>query len=216
MVDVTYKEVVQNGARLLVGTGECVFKVAPGMADALRPIDDFRQWPQNYNNGDVEKIRPSLNTHGQFRRIGVNSGERSEQYPRDMIVYGNHTWFGAKEEGWTHIAIEYLDVDDDEAEEIAIADNAIAAAARPDYGQLENLLRRKQQQGRLERTSYTQEGLAALAKRNQTGTPKGTEEPSVPEDVVIEIRCSYDRLGWMRETLDAWNAMNGVEVSISG
>ncbi len=203
-------------ARLAVGVDGCRFKVAIGLVEALVEWDKLTPWPNNYNNGDVEKIAESLAHHGQFRSIVVNSGELAEQYPRDMVLAGNHTYMAAGHLEWTHMAVGYVDASDDEAEEIGIADNAIAEQATPDRGQQIAMLERIQHRGGLERTGISPEMLQKMRERNDIGKPKGTDEPAVPEDVVIEIRCSYNRLQWFRETLDSWSNMKDVDVSISG
>lgn len=105
------------------------YKVHADLEDDLIDITELRPWTRNPRNGDVERIAFLLDTHGQFRPIGVNKGTFSKKYEPNMIGFGNHTYMAALSLGWTHIAKTWLDVDDTEFEEIAIADNAASDAA---------------------------------------------------------------------------------------
>lgn len=80
------------------------------------PIDSVTEHPLNARRGDVEVIRESLRTHGQYAPIVV---QRSTSY----VLKGNHTHRAAKEEGWTDIAVAFVDVDDDQAKRILLVDN---------------------------------------------------------------------------------------------
>lgn len=79
-------------------------------------IDDLSPYPDNPREGDIGAIAVSLEQNGQFRPIVVNR--------RDMtILAGNHTWKAAKYLGWSDIAVTFVDVDDQQARKIVLADN---------------------------------------------------------------------------------------------
>lgn len=99
----------------------------------LRPIDSVRQHPKNYNNGDVERIAESIEVNGMYRPIYV-------QASTGFIIAGNHTWEACKFLNATQIPVVSLDVDDITATRILIADNRLAALARPDDAELLRLL----------------------------------------------------------------------------
>ena len=79
-------------------------------------IDEVEGHPKNVRQGDVGAITVSLEAHGQYKPILV---QKSSGY----IIAGNHTWLAAKALGWKKIAVQYLDVDDDKALRILLADN---------------------------------------------------------------------------------------------
>lgn len=79
-------------------------------------IDTVKPYRKNPRVGNVAAIQDSLRENGQFRPIVVNkrTGE---------ILGGNHTWKAAKAEGWKKVSAVYVDVDDDAAARIVLADN---------------------------------------------------------------------------------------------
>lgn len=79
-------------------------------------IDSVKQYHKNPRIGNLPAIRESLRSNGQFRPIIV-------QRSTGEIIGGNHTWKAAKAEGWSKIAVVYLDVDDEQAKRIVLADN---------------------------------------------------------------------------------------------
>lgn len=105
------------------------------LAALLQPIDGVRPHPQNYNNGDTERLMESIEVNGMYRPIYV---QKSTGY----IIAGNHTWTACKELGATEVPVVYLDVNDEQAFRVMIADNRIASLAMPDYGELTQLLTR--------------------------------------------------------------------------
>lgn len=79
-------------------------------------LADLHHYPGNARKGDVEAIRDSLRVNGQFRALLV---QRSTGY----VLTGNHTLDAMLAEGWEEADASYLDVDDDAARRIVIADN---------------------------------------------------------------------------------------------
>ncbi len=71
-MEITYEVREEKGRRIAVGTGSCVFRVGVGLVESLVPVDRLTPWPNNYNNGNQEKINFSLNHHGRLR--GVENG----------------------------------------------------------------------------------------------------------------------------------------------
>lgn len=97
------------------------------------PIDEVQPHPRNVRQGDVGLIAASLNANGQYRPIVV---QRSTRY----ILAGNHTWRAAKSLGWSEVAVQWLDVDDDVAMRVMLADNRANDAATYDDAELLALL----------------------------------------------------------------------------
>lgn len=96
-------------------------------------VDDVEPHPDNPRVGDVERIAESLTENGQYRPIVVQQSTR-------QILAGNHTWKAARQLGWTHVDVTFVDVDDDRARRILLADNRTADLATYEDEQLADLL----------------------------------------------------------------------------
>jgi ParB-like chromosome segregation protein Spo0J len=97
-------------------------------------IADLSPYPHNPRRGDVTAIAESLAAHGQYRPIVVNrrTGE---------VLAGNHTLLAAKRLRWKKIAVTWVDVDDEAAARIVLADNRTSDLATYDDNTLATLLR---------------------------------------------------------------------------
>lgn len=78
-------------------------------------LDTLIRYPGNARRGDVAGISESLKL-GQFRPLLV---QRSTRH----IVAGNHTADAAQLLGWDTIDVTFLDIDDETARRVCIADN---------------------------------------------------------------------------------------------
>lgn len=96
-------------------------------------IDSVQPHPKNVRHGDIGAISTSLTAHGQYRPILV---QKSTGY----IVAGNHTWSAAKSLGWDKIAVLQLEMDDDRALRILLADNKSSDLATYDTHALAEVL----------------------------------------------------------------------------
>ena len=97
-------------------------------------INSIKPHPSNPRRGDVAAIADSLTHHGQYRPVVV---QRSTNY----VLAGNHTWQAARSLGWKQIAVTWLDVDDQEAARVMVADNRSSDLATYDDDALARLLR---------------------------------------------------------------------------
>lgn len=95
----------------------------------LVPIEEVTPWPDNPNNGDVDKIAESIRVNGMYQAI---CAQRSTGY----ILVGNHRYAALQELGSDQVPVIWLEVGDEEARRIAIADNRIGQIARLDMGLL--------------------------------------------------------------------------------
>lgn len=82
------------------------------------PLDQVAQHPGNANNGDVEALEQSIDVNGFYQPIIV---QRSTGH----IIAGNHRYLVAHKMGATEIPVIYLDVDDEAAMRMMLADNRI-------------------------------------------------------------------------------------------
>lgn len=124
------------------------------------PITQPRPRKGNPRRGDIDTIAESLTRNGQYRPIVVNK-------PTSEILAGNHTYAAAKRLGWTHIAATFVDVDEDEAARIVLADNRTADLGGYDDTLLLDMLRGMD--GDLLGTGYNQDDVDALAALGSAG-----------------------------------------------
>lgn len=80
------------------------------------PITSVHPHPDNVRQGDIGAISVSLEAHGQYRPIVV-------QTSTNYILAGNHTWKAASALGWDQISATFVDVTDDQARRILLVDN---------------------------------------------------------------------------------------------
>lgn len=98
---------------------------APTHAAEVVPIGALEEYPGNPRQGDIGLIADLLNRHGQTRPITVN--RRTQR-----ILTGNHLTAAAKQLGWTHVWVAWVDVDDDGEKRILLADNRTSDLATYD------------------------------------------------------------------------------------
>lgn len=124
-----------------------VFQVEASLESSLVPIETLQTHPKNPRVGDVELIKQSLVANKQYRPIVVRKSD-------NVILAGNHTYKAAKELGWSHIAADIIDADEDESLRILIADNRTSDVGKMDNRRLVSFL---QSLPKLEGTGYTDE-----------------------------------------------------------
>lgn len=127
------------------------------------PVSDLRIFHKNPRIGDMEAIRDSLNANGQYRAIVVNKGTHTGR-PMEVLA-GNHTLKAARDLGWTKVTVHLLDVDEDQATRIVLADNRTAELG---YIDSEMLIDLAFDLDDLEGTGYTREELDLLDMSGET------------------------------------------------
>jgi hypothetical protein len=174
---------------------------------ALVPVDSLNLFHKNPRRGDVEAIGESLQTSSQYRPIVVNVGTHTGR-PNEVLA-GNHTLMAARNIGWSRIQVTYVDVDDQDASRIVLADNGTHEQGTYDDRELVALLNSIDYG--LEGTGYTDDYLreltASLAEldmqEDEHGNgpgfgPGGQPEPE-PEDEEPPDRgdlLALANLGW--------------------
>src|SRR5829696_6904601 len=118
----------------------------------LLPVDRVRPHPRNPRRGDITAIKESLELNGQYRPIVVNG--RSME-----VMAGNHTLLAARELGWEEIAVNFVDVDEEQARRVLLVDNRTNDLASYDTEGLVELL---EELDGLEGTGYDDEALGDL------------------------------------------------------
>lgn len=158
------------------------------------PIDSVVMHPKNPRRGDVTRIAESLEIHGQYKPIVV-------QISSNHICAGNHVWQAAKGLGWSQIQASFIDVDDDTALRILIADNQTSAVGTFDFAALGALLESLPDPTRgtgfvtKELDSFLA-GLAADAEKAARGGPTDT--------VLRAVDVTVDDPEYMPGTGEVW------------
>lgn len=100
----------------------------PAIPETLKelavPIGSVKRLPDGENPriGDVASMKESISENTQYRPAVVNVREGT-RYGDRTILAGNHTHQALEELGETEIAVTYVDVDDEAAWKIVLADN---------------------------------------------------------------------------------------------
>ncbi|UBU16657.1 ParB/RepB/Spo0J family partition protein [Nonomuraea gerenzanensis] len=116
-------------------------------------VGDLEPHPDNPHRGDVDVIAKSIEKNGFYGTILV-------QKSRMRIIAGEHRWRGAKAKGLAQVPALILDVDDDAALRILLADNRTAEIGGYDDQALTELLRSL---NHLDGTGWTEQDLDDLA-----------------------------------------------------
>ena len=86
------------------------------------PTDSLTPHPENARQGDVGAISESLRVSGMYRPLIV-------QESSNLILKGNNTWQAVRSLGWETVPVVFLDVDDEQAKRVMLADNRLADKA---------------------------------------------------------------------------------------
>ncbi len=111
--------------------------IVEGLRALAVPVDQLQFDPANTRKHDelnLKAIRASLRVYGQRKPIVVNKRTGA-------VEAGNGTLQAALAEGWTHLAVVYVDDDPTTAAGFSIADNRTAELAEWDREALDAVLR---------------------------------------------------------------------------
>lgn len=98
------------------------------------PLAELLQHPENTNNGDIEALAESVRINGFYSPVIV-------QRSTGFILAGNHRYVVAMMmDPKQSLPVIYLDVSDDRAKRIMLADNAITRRGHDDEAHLLDLL----------------------------------------------------------------------------
>ena len=158
-----------------------------GTTTAVKP-SELNSLHRNARRGNVDAIAGSLVANGQYTPIIVNIGGQTGR-PNEVLA-GNHTLAAFKqlaeqnpfEKQWNTILVYWLDVDDEAANKIAIADNqTFALGEGVDVAMVSAMLHESGLKG----TGYTEVDLAkfdeALEALGADGPTELAEPAPMPE-----------------------------------
>lgn len=147
-------------------------------------ISDLSTYHKNPRRGDVDAIAESLKARGQYRPIVVNIGTHaSHDYE---VLAGNHTYLAAKKLGWKTIQATTVDVDDDQAAQIVLADNRLADLGGYDDETLSALL---SDVSSLDGLGWSQDDVDELAAALEPERDDSeVEDVEVPDDAPQRVK----------------------------
>lgn len=163
-------------------------------------ISSLVGYPTNPRRGDISAIAESLKAHGQYRPIVVQIGT-------NFILAGNHTYKAAKKLGWKKIKVTYVDVDENQAKKIVLADNRLTDLAGYNEPLLKNLLTALPE---LEGTGFTQSEVESL-DRLISGEDKAPMSDSKPLPSDPEVKIGMWKFTVEKDAYDAWKEQLYVE-----
>jgi hypothetical protein len=117
----------------------------------------LRGYHRNPRRGRVDVIQDSIEQFGQYRSIVVNLGTKTGR--RNEVLVGNHTWQAARAAGLKTVEAKVIDVDDDTAARIVLADNRTSDSGGYDNETLLDLL---ESLDTIDHTGYTGNDLDDL------------------------------------------------------
>ncbi len=133
--------------------------IATDLLPLATPLTDLYRMPGNPRRGDVEAVKRSYVEFGQVKPIVCR---------RDgMIVAGNHQYLAAQALGWTEMAVVRVDLTDDEAAALNLADNRTSELGTYDPTDLLAMIEQVQEAGDadlLAAISYSDEAIAEIRK----------------------------------------------------
>lgn len=175
------------------------------MASSAKPVvgttskispDELSTYHRNARIGDVNVIMGSLKVNGQFKPIVVNIGTKTGRHKE--VLAGNHTLKAFRnlaeadptDERWSKIAAHWVDVDDDQATRIVLADNRTAENSTYDDTLLYDMI--KSLGGDLEGTGFTDTDASRLDYLDDlfSGPVEGDGGDTIGEDdpnVTVEL-----------------------------
>lgn len=135
--------------------------------------------PANPRQGDLDAIARLIHRNGFVGSLGV-------QRSSGCIVWGNHRFQAGRSLGMETFPVTWLDVDDETAVTLLLADNAASDAAANDPAQLAHVLQaiaseRAPLDAPLEATGHTLEGLNALLASLAPPTGSDGGDDDAPE-----------------------------------
>lgn len=172
------------------------------------PVGALRLHPRNVNNGDVGAIHESIKHNGFY---GTIVAQRSTGY----VLAGNHRLQAAQHAGATEVPVVWVDVDDDHALRILLADNRTTRLGSDDPEALARLLQEiADTAGTLDGTGYSDDDLdELLADLDQDGAEDDSElapdqTGQLTEQYQVLVACHSE---WQQAQLLEQLAAEGYE-----
>lgn len=178
-----------------------------GEYDSLH-VSELNLFHKNPKIGDIEAIASSLMVNGMYRPIVVNKGTHTGRV--NEVLAGNHTLKALRklaeenpdEKKWQYAEVYMIDVDNDRATKIVLADNRTADLGSYDNKELKELLESVQDD--LEGTAYNNSDLELLQELYSQASSLDELEAQygelTEEDLNVVIRLKVPQI-----IADQWN-----------
>lgn len=156
--------------------------ILPELQGAAVEIDVPKYHPKNARTHDIPKIQSSLARNGQYKKLTV---QKSTGY----VLAGNGTLEAARGLGWKRIAVEELDVGDQDAIRIVLADNKTGDGSSYEVDKLVELI--KELDGDYDGSGYEEDDVAKLLGEDGGDDPYDSEveeQYATRWEVVVECR----------------------------
>lgn len=155
------------------------------------PVTDLQTYHKNPRIGDVETVAKSLYFNKQFKPIVVNIGTHTGR--KNEILCGNHTYIAARREldwearvggenkhfhkdAWDTIVASFVDVDEDAAAKIVLADNRTAENSTYDDAVLADIFKQIEGLGSVEATGYSPDEMDDILANASKIADEATEQ----------------------------------------
>ena len=155
-------------------------------------ISSLTPYPTNPRRGDIDAIASSLTAHGQYRPIVVQASTK-------FVLAGNHTLKAAKKLGWKKIKAVLVDVDDDTAKKIVLADNRLTDLAGYNEPLLKSLLEALPE---LDGTGFTASEVETLDRLISGDQKESVGGNTLKDDP--EVKMAAWKFTVEQEAYDAW------------
>ena len=156
-------------------------------------IGKLKAHPRNPRTGDTGAIKESIEANGFY---GAVIAQRSTGF----ILAGNHRWKAAKEAGASVIPVAWVDVEEEHANRIMLADNRTNAMASDDESALASLLTELNESCGLEGTGYKPTDLEQLLTEvSKEYTAKDGGELNLGEFENFDHKCPRCAFEWTEE-----------------
>lgn len=155
-------------------------------------ISSLTAYPMNPRRGDIDAIASSLTAHGQYRPIVVQASTK-------FVLAGNHTLKAAKKLGWKKIKAVLVEVDDDTAKKIVLADNRLTDLAGYNEPLLKSLLEALPE---LDGTGFTQSEVETLDRLISGDQKESVGGNTLKDDP--EVKMAAWKFTVEQEAYDAW------------
>jgi DNA modification methylase len=158
-------------------------RISPDLESLAFPVDQLDQLAGNPRRGDVAAVVRSYLEFGQRKPIVA----RHKPDGRGEVTAGNHQLQAALELGWTHVAVSWVDEDDERAMAWALADNRTSDLGVYDEAALTAYLEAVSLVGSQElfdATGYSTKDLVQFLARRKTGRTDPDEVPEPPAEPI--------------------------------
>ena len=150
-------------------------------------VSELQTHPHNPRRGDLSSLGESIDVNGFYGAIVA-------QKSTGHILAGNHRYLAAKQKNAAFLPVIWLDVDDDQAKKILLADNRTSDLAVYDEEELSALLQSLES---LDGTGYTEDDLDALMGDDEDDTEQANASLSdtflAPPFSVLDTKQGYWR-----------------------